>query len=75
MSSLEILEFKQSIREFVFRTPIDEEVKRMVLEDILNEQANIAAEKIREEIRQREEASKLQSEDFGGTENGDAESA
>lgn len=54
MTNLRILEFKKSIQKFVQETDLPEEVKRMVLADILRGQEVIASEALRQEIIERD---------------------
>lgn len=67
MTNLSILEFKQTIQKFVTETALPDEVKRMVLEEILREQKSITYEVIKQEIAERD---RLEQE-----ENSNAESA
>ena len=55
MSSIEIGEFSQSIKNFVAASPLPAEVKRLALAEILREQERAAAEQIRLEAIEREE--------------------
>lgn len=55
MSSIEIREFSQSIKNFVTASPLPAEVKRLALAEILREQERAAAEQIRLEAIEREE--------------------
>ena len=55
MSSIEIREFSQSIKNFVAASPLPAEVKRLALAEILREQERAAAEQIRLEAIEREE--------------------
>lgn len=65
MDSLQIYEFKKAIKDFVFQSDVPDEVKRMVLSEILQEQEQVTFATLKREIeeRDREEA-----------ENGNAES-
>lgn len=67
MNNLKILEFRSAIKNFVNESPLDDEVKRMVLESLLQEQAKITDAKVRMEImerdrREKEEQAKQQTE-------------
>lgn len=65
MNSLQVYEFKKSIQSFVSKSPIPDEVKRMVLAEILREQEQITLETLKREIEER---------DREESENGNAES-
>lgn len=65
MKSIEIFEFKKAIKDFVFQSEIPDEVKRMVLAEILQEQEQITLETLKREIEER---------DKEGSEDGNAES-
>lgn len=54
--NLLILEFRQTIQKYVKETNLPDEVKRMVLSDILREQESIAYEVIKKEISERDRA-------------------
>lgn len=66
MNSLEIYEFKDSIKNYISKSTIPDEVKRMVLAEILREQEDVTLETLRKEIEER---------DKEASENGNAESA
>lgn len=66
MNSLRIFEFKKAIKDFVFQSEIPDEVKRMVLAEILKEQEQITFATLQREIEER---------DKEGSEDGNAESA
>lgn len=53
-TSIAILEFKQSIQKYVQQTTLPDEVKRMVLADILREQEVITYEVLKQEIAARD---------------------
>ena len=65
MNSIEIFEFQQAIKNFVRQSTIPDEVKRMVLAEILKEQEQITVETMKREIEER---------DKEGSEDGNAES-
>lgn len=65
MKSLQIYEFKKAIKDFVFQSEIPDEVKRMVLAEILQEQEQVTFATLQREIEER---------DKEGSENGNAES-
>lgn len=65
MKSIEIFEFKKAIKDFVFQSEIPDEVKRMVLAEILQEQEQITFATLQREIEER---------DKEGSEDGNAES-
>lgn len=65
MKSIEIFEFKQAIKNFVSQSDIPDEVKRMVLSEILKEQEEITFETLKREISER---------DKEGSKDGNAES-
>ena len=54
MSSIEIREFSQSIKNFVAASPLPAEVKRLALTEILRDQERAAAEQIQLEAIARE---------------------
>ena len=54
-TSIAILEFKQTIQKFVQETNLPDEVKRMVLADILREQEAITYEVLKQEIAARDQ--------------------
>lgn len=54
MKNIEILEFKQAIQNFVRKSTLPEELKRMILEGILEEQAKISMEAMKREIEERD---------------------
>lgn len=56
MSNLEIKEFSQSIANFVEASPLPEEVKRLVLQEILEKQGQKAREALLTEIADRDAA-------------------
>ena len=58
MTSLEIREFKQAIESFVAKSELPEEVKRMVLAEILKEQESVTVLTLRKEIETRDNAEK-----------------
>lgn len=66
INSLSVYEFKNAIKEFVTNSTIPDEVKRMVLAEILKEQEQITLETLKREIEER---------DREESENGNAESA
>lgn len=53
--SVQIIEFKNAIRNYVSDSPLPDEVKRMVLEQCLEEQTQKTLETVRAEIKEREE--------------------
>lgn len=65
MNSIEIFEFQQAIKNFVRQSTIPDEVKRMVLAEILKEQEQITVETMKREIEERDKEE---------SENGNAES-
>ena len=65
MNSIEIFEFQQAIKNFVRQSTIPDEVKRMVLAEILKEQEQITFATLQREIEER---------DTEESENGNAES-
>lgn len=65
MKSIEIFEFKKAIKDFIFQSEIPDEVKRMVLAEILQEQEQITFATLQREIEER---------DKEGSEDGNAES-
>ena len=54
MSNLEIREFKQSIVNFINSSPVMDEVKRLVLSEILHEQDEKTTAVLTNEIRERD---------------------
>lgn len=54
MTSLKVREFKQSITNFVDRNELPDEVKRMVLSEILKEQEEKTVLTLRREIEERD---------------------
>lgn len=54
MTSLLILEFKQTIQKYVQETTLPDEVKRMILADILREQETVTYETLKQEIAERD---------------------
>lgn len=56
--NLKIREFKQSIRNFVNESELPDEVKRMVINEILTDQTQKALESIRAEIEDRDREEK-----------------
>ncbi|MCH5271885.1 MAG: hypothetical protein J1E83_14280 [Lachnospiraceae bacterium] len=54
MTSLLILEFKQTIQKYVQETTLPDEVKRMILADILREQETVTYETLKQEITERD---------------------
>ena len=52
--NIEIIEFKKNITAYVEKSPLPEEVKRMVLEDILVEQEKKTVETLKREIAERD---------------------
>lgn len=67
-NSLEIREFKQAISNFIVENKLPDEVKRMVLSEILNEQENRTLNTLKAEISERNRKEKKEYD--GGTENG-----
>lgn len=65
MNSLKIIEFKKSINTYVKNSDLPDEVKRMVLAEILKEQEQITLETLKHEIEERDKEE---------SENGNAES-
>ena len=53
MTSLEIREFKQTISNFIGETDLPDEVKRMVLSEILREQGERTVQTLRRELEER----------------------
>lgn len=53
-TSIAILEFKQSIQKYVQETNLPDEIKRMVLADILREQESITYEVLKQELAERD---------------------
>lgn len=66
MKSITIYEFKNAISSFVKSSDIPDEVKRMVLAEILKEQEDVTLATLKREIEER---------DKEGSEDGNAESA
>lgn len=66
MNSITIYEFKNAISSFVKGSDIPDEVKRMVLAEILKEQEDVTLATLKREIEER---------DREESENGNAESA
>lgn len=66
INSLSVYEFKNAIKEFVTNSTIPDEVKRMVLAEILREQEQVTLATLKREIEER---------DKEGSEDGNAESA
>ena len=62
MTSLEIREFKQAISNFVAGSELPEEVKRLVLKEVLTEQENTTLCVMRDEIEARDLAESSQNE-------------
>lgn len=58
MNSLSIREFKQSIQNFVNESELPDEVKRMVINEILADQTQKALESIRAELKDRDREEK-----------------
>lgn len=58
MNSLEVKEFEQAIISFVNENKIPDEVKRIILENILYQQEKMALESIKKEIKERENTDK-----------------
>ncbi len=54
MNNLEIREFKQSIVNFINSSPVMDEVKRLVLSEILHEQNEKTTVVLTNEIRERD---------------------
>lgn len=54
MNNLEIREFKQSIVNFINNSPVMDEVKRLVLSEILHEQNEKTTVVLTNEIRERD---------------------
>ena len=58
MKSLEVREFKQTISNYVQGNPLPDEVKRMVLSEILKQQEEVTLLTLRKEIEERDCAEK-----------------
>lgn len=52
--NLKILEFRQSIQKYIREIELPDEVKRMVLTDILREQEAITYEVLKQELAERD---------------------
>ena len=63
MTNLEILEFKQAIQTYVKQAGLPDEIKRMILADVLSEQEAITLETLKREIKEREEREKTEKEE------------
>lgn len=52
--SIEVIEFRNAIKNYVTESPLPEEVKRMVLSQLLDEQAQRTLETVKKEIADRD---------------------
>jgi hypothetical protein len=58
MTSLEVREFKQAIVDYVQKSPLPDEVKRMVLVEVAREQEERTLLTLKKEIEERDMAEK-----------------
>lgn len=54
MKSLQIVEFKKTLRNYIDTTDLPQEVKRYVLKDLLEEQEKLVYEELQREIVERD---------------------
>ncbi|MCH5271887.1 MAG: hypothetical protein J1E83_14290 [Lachnospiraceae bacterium] len=55
MTSLQIAEFKKTLRHYIDTTELPQEVKRYVLKDLLEEQEKLVFEELKKEVMEREQ--------------------
>lgn len=63
MNNISIYEFKQAILNFITNSDILDEVKRLVLKEILEEQSQITLNRLKKEIEERDSAEQEEKQD------------